>query len=195
MSLVLVTAPTVEPLSLDDAKLHLRLEPDFTDDDDLVTALIQAAREHVESKTHRALLPQAWRLRRDCFPCGDEMSLEASDVTAVTSFTYVDPSGVSTDFSAYALDTDAMPARILRNYGSSWPATRVQRNAIAVTFTRAMAPDADNLPQQIKAAMKLLVGTWYENREAFVESRFALEVPFSVDALLSPYVRLAAGMA
>lgn len=193
MSLVLIKPPDTEPLLLSEAKAHLRV--DVNDDDALIKALIQAAREHVEDKTHRALLPQTWRLTRDSFPARTTMSLEASDVASIETFTYVDIGGVTTDFTAYALDTDAMPARVSLPYGASWPATRAQRNAVTVTFQRSMADDAGALPEVFKTAMKLLIGTWYESREAFVDARFALEVPFSVDALLAPYRRPAMEMA
>jgi uncharacterized phiE125 gp8 family phage protein len=195
VSLVLVTPPTTEPLGLAGAKLHLRLEPGFTDDDDLVTVLIKAAREYVEADIHRGILPQAWRLTLDRFPCGDTLDLQATDVTSITSATYVAPDGSVTAFTAYALDTDAFPARIIRDYGTMWPATRVQRNAVTIAFVLGLAADSDSVPASITAAMKLLIGNWYENREALVESRFALEVPFSVTALLSPFRRLAAEFA
>jgi len=196
-SLVRIVAPAEEPITLDEARLHLRLDADFTDDDPLVGTLIQAAREYVESDTHRALLPQTWRLTRDAFPCENALSLEASDVASVTSFSYVDATGAPTPFAAYILDADATPARVVRNFGTTWPNARVQRNAVVVEFERQMAADPSGIPAKIKAAMKLLVGHWYENREAvLVDSRAAgITVPLAVDALLAEYRRPAAGIA
>jgi uncharacterized phiE125 gp8 family phage protein len=139
VSLTRVTGPAAEPLDLAEAKLHLRVEEDFTDDDGLINSLIQAAREHVESAINRGLLQQSWRLTLDCFPYDDTIDLGMPDVSAVTAFNYVDTSGVSTPFSAYTLDADAFPARIIRNYGTTWPSARVQKNAVTITFTVGQA--------------------------------------------------------
>lgn len=196
MSLVLVTAPTEEPLTVEEAKLHLRLDPDASDDDALIMTLIQAAREHFEAKTNRALIEQTWRVTYDRFPCEDFLDLGMADVRSIASFTYIDSTGVSTDVpTGYTLDADHCPSRILRAYGSNWPTARAQRNAVRATFVTGIASQPGEVPAQIQAGLKLLIGTWYENREAFVESRFALEVPFSVDALFARYRRFAAEMA
>jgi uncharacterized phiE125 gp8 family phage protein len=193
MSLVRTTAPTTEPLSLAEARLHLRLEDDFDDDNDLITSLITTARVHVEKTINQPVLSQAWRLKLDCFPCDDVIALGMPGVSTVDSFMYVDPTGANVNFSSFTLDSDAFPSRVVRSYGIAWPATREQRNAITVSFTCAGLA-TDEL-ETIKAAMKLLIANWYENREALVEARYALEVPFSVTALLAPYRRPAMEMA
>ena len=68
MSAILLNAPASEPVSLAEAKLFLRVEHD--DDDDLIAALIAAARVQVEAQTRRALITQTWRLVRDVWPAG-----------------------------------------------------------------------------------------------------------------------------
>jgi uncharacterized phiE125 gp8 family phage protein len=193
MSLVRTTAPTQEPLSLAEARLHLRLEDDFSDDDALVTSLITAARAYVEKHINQPVMPQAWRLTLDCFPCEDVIDLGMPGVDAVSSFSYVDPTGANVSFPSFVLDGDAFPSRVVRSYGIPWPTTRVQRNAVTISFTcSGLATDER---EAIKSAMKLLIGQWYENREALIETRYALNVPFSVDALLGPYRRPAMEMA
>ena len=66
MPSVLVTAPAAEPLTLAEAKLHLRV--DDTADDALIGALITAARQHAEHDTRRALVTQTWKLALDASP-------------------------------------------------------------------------------------------------------------------------------
>lgn len=66
--LVLVTAPTEEPISLPDAKIHLRLADEFQVDDDYVTELISLSRKIVETILQRALLTQSWRLSLKSWP-------------------------------------------------------------------------------------------------------------------------------
>ena len=71
--LVPIVAPYAEPVHLDDAKLHLRVE--VTDDDALIRTLIVAARNHAEIFTGRALVTQTWDLKLDAFPaCGVGLS-------------------------------------------------------------------------------------------------------------------------
>ncbi len=64
--LVQRTAPTVEPLSLVEAKSHLRV--DITDDDALITSLVTAARQYAEQITRRAFIAQRWTSALDTFP-------------------------------------------------------------------------------------------------------------------------------
>ena len=56
MSLFLVTGPTTEPLSVDEAKAQYRFE--VPDEDELVLALIKAANGHTETFIHRKTLTQ-----------------------------------------------------------------------------------------------------------------------------------------
>jgi uncharacterized phiE125 gp8 family phage protein len=71
MSLVLVTAPTAEPVTLAQVKAQLRIT--VTTYDDLLNALITAVRMHLEGRDGwlgRALLQQTWDLKLDCFYSG-----------------------------------------------------------------------------------------------------------------------------
>ena len=67
MSLQLVTPPTGEPVSLAEAKLHLRVDVD--DDDALIGSIISAARQAAETLTGRQLITSRWKLVLDAFPC------------------------------------------------------------------------------------------------------------------------------
>src|ERR1051325_11329554 len=70
MALTLSTAPTVEPVSLDEAKGQVRVELDFHSDDALILGLIAAARRLAEVFCGRAFLTQTWDLTLDAFPSG-----------------------------------------------------------------------------------------------------------------------------
>ncbi len=48
-------------------------------------------------------------------------------------------------------------------------------------------PDSILLNDDVKAAMLLLVGHWYANRETVSVGQTVAEVPFAVEALLQPY--------
>lgn len=189
MSLTLVTAPAAEPITLQEAKDHLRV--DGADDDALISALITAARERIDGPygwLGRAILTQTWDFYLDEFPAGTCIYLPLAPVQSVVSVTYTDPNGASQTFADYALgaDLDSQP-RLVLGWEKAWPATRAIAEAVKVRFIAGYATPAA-VPAPIKAALLLTVGHLYENREAAVE-RALTETPMGVDHLLSPYRR------
>jgi uncharacterized phiE125 gp8 family phage protein len=187
MSLKLITAPTAEPISLEEAKAHLRVE--ISDDDILITAMIVAAREAAEAATRRALMPQTWELALPAFPgCADEFKirLPKAPLASVASLKYVDADGalLPMDSGDYMLDEHSQPAEIVPAFGTSWPSTRGQPNAVLVRYDAGYA-DAASVPGQIKAWMLLRIGMLYENRES-VTGMTLTELPF-VDRMLDAY--------
>jgi len=65
-SLVVVTPPSVEPITLDEAKAHLRVTG--SDDNDYITGLITAARLYEEKVQNRAFIATTFRMQLDSFP-------------------------------------------------------------------------------------------------------------------------------
>lgn len=192
MALSLYTAPTDEPLSLADAKTHLKVE-DGTDDA-LIRELIRAACEHCETFTGRKCISQTFDLKLSGFPCG-AIELPFPPVSSVTSVTYVDTNGDSQTWSSALYQTDlpagpqATVARIQPAYQQVYPQTRDQWNAVTVRFVVGYGGPQD-VPGSIQAAMKLLIGHWYANREAVAVSAGTVpsEIAIGVDRLLWPYV-------
>lgn len=163
--LVQTVAPASEPVTLAEAKAWLRLE--IPDDDDLVAALITAAREYAETVTGRALVSQTWRLTLDAFPAdGGGIILPLPPLQSVSSVVYVDGNGDSQTLATteYAVDTQRQPGWIVPAYGKIWPVTRGQANAVQITFVAGYGT-ASAVPVAIKTAIKLLLANWYENRE------------------------------
>ena len=168
MSLQLSAKPYPEPLSLTETKLHLR--EDVTAQDALIRAAIKAAREKVETDTHRALITQTWVERLDAFPA--EFKVHQPPLQSVTSITYTDTSGDTQTLSSsvYTVDIYSLPGRIVTAYGESWPSTRDVPNAVAMTFVAGYGDDRGDVPRPLRQAMLLLVGAWYENREDVVSA-------------------------
>ena len=191
MVLSLVTAPTAEePLTLTAAKLHLRVSTD--DEDSLITSLIVAARETFETRTGRKVSSQTWDLKLDAFPC-NEIELPFPPVTSVTSVTYTDANGISQTWSS-TLYTTSLPAGpqaglacLYPIYGEIFPATRWVKNAVTVRFVCGYGTTNNPLPDAVLAGMKLLIGHWFENREAVIVGSTVEELPMAVDALWWPY--------
>lgn len=181
----LITAPADEPVALDDAKLHLRV--DIDDDDDLIEALIIAAREYVEAITRRALITQTWDLYLDEFPAGESLALPYPALQSVTGVYYTPDGESEQTFSAddYEVDTVSTPGRIVLASDASWPGdTLTETNGVRVRFIAGYGDDAADVPQAIRQAMLMLIGHWYENREATVGVGSMQTVPFAVEALL-----------
>lgn len=189
MRLFLVTAPAGYPVSLTEAKAHLNR--DHADDDALIQTLIAAATDYVEVFTHRALLTQIWDLKLDAFPCG-AIELPKPPVTSVTSVTYTATDGTSTVWSS-ALYTTSFPsgphavaASLEPAYSEVYPSTRSVVNAVTVRFICGYGA-ATAVPDSLKAAMKLMIGTWYAQRETVNVGNIVTRVPDTVEALLWPF--------
>jgi uncharacterized phiE125 gp8 family phage protein len=204
VALKLITAPTVEPVALDEAKAHLRI--DIDDDDLLITAMIAAARQYCENKARRSLLTQTWELTIDSFPGpslmgvpfgtpyslpGHAILLERGPVQSITSIKYTDMASTeqtmpSTD---YVSDLSGEPARITPIFGRIWPINLPQIGSVRVRFVAGYGDTADTVPQAIRSWILLRLGALYENREEVaVGTRIVVaELPF-LDGLLDPYI-------
>lgn len=190
MDLRLITAPTVEPVALADAQEHLRAAIGGTDAM-LIEAYLQAAREAVENHTRRALMPQTWELRLPEFPVG-AITLPLPPVLSVVSVRYTSAAGADTllDPAAYQIEAPAgptaQPALLWPAVGTTWPGTRLDdRAAVRVRFQAGYA-NAGAVPAALRAAILLVLGELYENREASAAKPLS-EVP-AVRRLLDPYL-------
>ena len=163
MPLQQVTAPSEEPISLLEAKLHLRV--DFDEDDALITTLIGAARQAAETLTGRQFVTARWKLVLDGFP-GFAVLLPKSPVQSIVGIEYLDTSGVLQTLPAdeYTVDAACEPARITPVFGKAWPPCLPQIGAVAVTFDVGYG-SAFDVPDGIKAWIKLRVGSLYGCRE------------------------------
>ena len=186
----LLTPPATEPISLEDAKRHLRIEDSVSEDDALVTVLIEAVRLWAETFTGRAFITQVWERKLDGF-CG-RIELPKPPVTAVTAIEYVDTDGVTQtlDPSLYRVSLPtgpwAQPACIEPAYGQTWPSTRSVSDAVTVRYTCGYGTSED-VPGNIIAAMKLRLGTLYEQREGVIVGSIATPLPQGDEYLLWPF--------
>lgn len=193
MGLATVTPPASDPLSLAEAKAHLRVTS--SDEDGLIAGYILAAREFVENDTHRRLITQTLDYTiDDRWPCvmargyyRTRIELPVQPVASVTSITYVDSSGVSQTLAAdqYVVRTDGPVPYIEQAYGASWPSVRCQPAAITVRFVAGT--DSSEVPNPLVQAIRLLVSHQYENREPVNIGNIVTPIDFAIEAFLSPY--------
>lgn len=186
-ALRLVTAPAIEPVTLTEAKTHLRV--DSSDEDAYISALITAAREIVE-RIHlwRALITQTWEYVLDDWPDEDVIKIPYPPLQSIVSITYTDEDGndhtLSTD--VYAVDTYSEPGRVVLKPGQTWPTADLwPAGAIRIQFVAGYGDNASDIPQPIRQAILLLVGHLYENREA--TGKAAQEIPLGISAMMAGY--------
>lgn len=189
MALRLITPPAEEPVTLAEAKAHLRLEHSL--DDDYVASLIRGARQYVEEVTWRALVTQTWELVLDGFPGWRtrEILLPKGEVQSVTSVLYDDVNGVEQTFAPTEYVLGASPARLVLTPEGSWPNGWYGREDVGSVRVRFVAGygSANAVPRPLKQACLMLVSQMYEHRTPEVVGTIVSEVRLSFDALISPY--------
>ena len=176
-------APGLEPVTLAEMKLHLRATEDTTDND-LITSLIIAARQWCEGYQNRAYISQTITLKSDRFP--KVFYIPRPLLISVTSIKYIDTAGVEQTLSTDVYDTDiySQPGRIGLKYGQSWPAIRGDINSVEIIYKAGYGEATADVPDGIKAAIKLLAAHLYVNRIAVCDSSMT-EVPLAVRSLLA----------
>lgn len=178
------TAPATEPVTLAEAKTHLRV--DYSTEDAYITALIVAAREYCEQITGRCLAQRTFTATLDEFPAyGADIVVPRAPLVSVQSLSYRDGNGVAVTMTAntdYRVTTSVLPGRIrLPVTTGAWPATRRIDDAVTIAFTAGAA----TAPATAKQAMLLLIGHWFENRESVVQGTISTAVQTTTRALLS----------
>jgi uncharacterized phiE125 gp8 family phage protein len=166
---VVTTPPASEPVSLAEAKLHLRV--DDSAEDALITRLISAARIQCEQMAGRAFITRTLTAMLDEWPADGLIELPYPPVISVASIIYTDQAGAPTTWPAsnYQVDATSTPGRIGLAYNKRWPTATLRPLApIAVQYTAGYGVAAA-VPEPYKQGMLLLIGHWYENREAVLE--------------------------
>ena len=172
-----VITPPTEPVTLADARLHLRVTD--TSEDTLIASLTTAAREYCEHYLQRSIGSQTLELALDEFPEG-AIELEHGPCISITSIKYIDTTGVEQTLAgaAYTLDDYSHKSWAVRAYGTEWPDTLEAANVVKVRYVAGSTPSA------VIAAMKLIIGHLYENREQSIVGVSVTELPLGVKALL-----------
>lgn len=183
---IIKSAPSVEPVSLTEAKAHLNVTG--TGDDALIGGLITAARELAEGFTRRAFVEQTIELKMDSFPANNyPIELPRPPLISISSITYLDADGTLRTMTAtteYLVNTHSQPGRVYLAYDQSWPTTRTLENAVTITFKAGYGSAAANVPQRVKQAILLLVGHWYANREEIVLNMSVNQMPWAAEMIL-----------
>ena len=160
MALILITPPEAEPVSLSEAKTHLRIT--HTDDDSYVAGLITTARRMIESRLSLALMPQAWALFADGWPEDGIITLPLHPVTSIESISmFADDDTASTiDAAHFYLDIASRPARLVLRRGRFFNPPGRKANGIRISFEAGFA----EVPGELKQALLITIADWHSKR-------------------------------
>lgn len=171
----------VEPVSLAEMRLYLRLDPDRTDEDDLVAALIVAARQAVEAESRRLLRPARFRLTLTAWPAGGVLPLPLSPLVSVAAAHLVDEAGTLAPIEPGMVRPGPVP----------WDAPcllvalqvpLLTRKAALIELVAGCGGDGPPVPAPLAQAIRIRVADAFENRGDAVP-----HLPSAASALIAPY--------
>lgn len=185
MALVLTSAPLSEPVTVAEAKAHLRVDGEA--EDQLIASLILTARLHIEAALGLALITQGWRWSLDRWPDGREIALPLRPLQALEEVRVIAANGDATVIapSQYLVDVGSVPPRLVRRDALAQPGQVA--GGIEIDFTAGYGDEADTVPAPIRQAMLLLVAHWHEHRDPIEVGSPDTGVPTTVSELLMPY--------
>lgn len=175
--------PALEPVTLTETKLHLRLATTaleavaYITEDDLLNALIKTARNYAETFTHRAFITQTWIAYLSSWP--GTVRLPFPPFQSVTSITVE-----AVEFTAFYSSLEGILTPTV-----AWPLLSASPGAdpIVITFKVGYGDAVTDVPAPIKHAILLLIGHWYSQREAILVGVSSAPLPLAVEALLNPF--------
>ena len=180
------TPPEVEPVSLAEAKTHMRI--DGTDDDTYINSLITMAREVVENYQNRQLIDATWTATYTRFPESDDTAfiLPYPPLSSITSIEYVDTDGDTQTWesSNYDVFIGDLRGEVRPGFDKSYPNTREHQEAVTIVFVAGYGEAATRVPMSARQSMLLLISQFYEHREPVVIGASPMTVPMNVQFLM-----------
>lgn len=186
MTPIALTPPAAEPVSLDEAKLFLRLDHD--EEDQLLGTLITAARLVIEAASGRIMIDQSWRIILDRWPAGGEFRLPLSPVASLIEARVYDPLGIAQPVAAAALALDKADDPPLLHIVGAVPEIGRPRAAIEIDVVAGFGATGEAVPAPLRQAVLRLTARWFELRGDVV-SRDAVGLPAEIRALVAPFRR------
>lgn len=186
MALFRTLAPEFEPVTLAEAKAHLRIQDDA--ENDLISGLVRAARQETEARTGMALLVQKWRLALDSIPLDGVIPLDRHPVRAIAAVTLHGEDGTVSvmDPADYQLDPNGRPARLMF---STVPDRLRHWNGVEVDFECGFGTAGADVPDMLKRAILMLVAHWFEFRSAFGPDDQPVSIPDGFLRLIAGHAR------
>jgi hypothetical protein len=204
MALVLITGPAAEPLTLAEAKLHLKV--DAADEDSLIQNLIQMVRQAAEEETGLALISQTWRLYLDAFPraagwwdgvrdgakgadLARTIELPRPPLLSLTHIKTFDEADVASVVPAtdYFIDSASRPGRIALRPHAAWPHALRPANAVEIEYQAGFGVAPSNVPMAIRQGMLQQAAARFAARGDGPSQWAEAPIPPAALALYRPY--------
>lgn len=206
MNNIVVTEPTIEPVTVNELRDHLRL--DTTVDDSTLTTLIIASRQYVEQELRKALITQTQRLTLDRFPLKDSLgwwdgvkdgslSQQNTDfielpigplqsITSIKSWSVSETQSIF-DSDKYYADTNYVPGRVILKTDETWPNDLREHSAIEIDYVCGYGDTVDKVPASIRQIIKIIASDWYENRNSVIIGTISANISSIVSDVLEKY--------
>ncbi len=180
MALKIKTSPSLEPVTVAEAKNLLRI--DDGNDDTLIASMITAIRQRAEEWTSRSFITQTWTLWLDEFPFrtgnriqsinGRVMVIPRPPMQSVSFIKTYDKDNAASIFEAsnYFVDIASSPGRIALNENSTWPTPLRKFSSVEVEFMAGYGSTASNIPEGIKQGMLQWIKLLFANKSKLYES-------------------------
>jgi uncharacterized phiE125 gp8 family phage protein len=189
MALVLTSGPALEPVTVPEAKAHLRI--DGSAEDVLIQSLILTSRLHLEASLNLALITQSWTFVLDRWSKDQTIELPLSPLLSVDAVRV--KTGVSTftavPATSYVVDIASRPPRLVWN-ATAKPNPYPPANGIEIDFTAGFGATAPLVPAPLRHAALLLVAHWYEHRDPGEIGTSTARVPAAVSDLIQPFRKM-----
>lgn len=186
MTIIELTSPAVEPLTLVEIRAHLRLETE--EEDGLLSALAIVAREHLERETGLVLAARDFRLCLDDWPADGIVTIPRGPVRAVSAVTVYDADGEPqlVDLAGHLLDGEARPARL---WLRAVPEPGRAMNGIEIEFSAGFGESGADVPETLKRAMLQHVAAMFATRGVVAAEAQPAVVPPGYDRLIASFCR------
>lgn len=186
MALVLTSGPLVEPVTVSEAKAHLRI--DASSEDVLLASLLLTSRLHIEAALGLALINQTWMLVLDRWPADGTVEIPIAPLQAISVVRVRDAAGAATAIAptSYLIDIASKPPRLVWN-AIAPPAPGRFANGIEIDVSVGFGATAASVPAPLKHAILMLTAHWYEHRDPVEIGSPAARIPDAVSDLIQPF--------
>lgn len=189
MNITRTTEPATEPVTLDEAKDHLRIV-DFTGDDALIGTAIATARRMVEDMTGRALIDTVFT--QSVRHWASWIELYRCPAASIQSVKYDDADGneqtvTAAEYHLRPYGDGAAEVVFLEAFEEPDLLDEPRIDRIRIQFTAGYGAAAANVPHTLRQAVLYLVQHLYDNRSPVGINVNVSKLPFAVEALCGPY--------